>query len=130
MGIQDFMPLSLLSTEIYPSSDNVKSKFHCDAKLLASGPCVGSHSQRDDFVLPIPTCWYLKRENLHYPTPNLKFALPPMQNPNASQWNIGRIGYQTHNFHVGYVHFMFLVLISFVFGSQHKPSFQWNMGFS
>ena len=29
---------------------------------------------------------------------------------------------------VGHVHFKFFVLISFAFGSQRKPSFQWNMG--
>ena len=29
---------------------------------------------------------------------------------------------------VGHVHFMFFVLISFVFCSQRKPSFRWNMG--
>ena len=27
-----------------------------------------------------------------YPTPNLKFALPPTPVPNASQWNIGGVG--------------------------------------
>ena len=31
---------------------------------------------------------------------------------------------------VGHVHFMFFVLISFAFGSQSEPSFQWNMGFT
>ena len=34
----------------------------------------------------------------------LKFALPQMRNPNASKWNIGRIGSQTQNFCVGQVH--------------------------
>ena len=93
--------------------------FHCNTKPLASGPCVGLHPQRDHFALPIPTC-YLK---------TLKFALLPTQNPNASQWKIGSVGYQTQNFRVDHVHFMFFVLISFAFGGQHKPSFQWNMGF-
>ena len=63
------------------------------------------------------------------PTPNLKFALTLTQNPNASQWNIGCVGYQTHNFCIGHVHFMFFVLISCAFGSKRKPNFQWNMGF-
>ena len=34
----------------------------------------------------------------------------------------------TQNSGVGHVHFMFFVLISFALGSQHEPSFQWNMG--
>ena len=37
-------------------------------------------------LLGIPTCWYLKTR---------KFALPPMRNPNASQWNITYVGSQT-----------------------------------
>ena len=31
---------------------------------------------------------------------------------------------------VGHVHFILFVSISFAFGGQRKPSFQWNMGFS
>ena len=31
---------------------------------------------------------------LHYPTPNLKFALAPTPTPDASQWNIGGVGSQ------------------------------------
>ena len=34
------------------------------------------------------------------------------------------------NFRVDHVHIMFFVLISFAFGGQRKPSFQWNMGFT
>ena len=34
----------------------------------------------------------------------------------------------TQNSGVGHVHFMFFVLISCALGSQHEPSFQWNMG--
>ena len=68
----------------------LKPIFHCDTKPLALGFCVGLHLQRDDFVLPIPTCWYLKTRKLALPpTPNLKFALPPTRNPNESEWNIG-----------------------------------------
>ena len=62
--------------------------------------------------------------------PNLKFVLPLTPTPNASQWNIGCIGSPTQDFRVGNVHLIFLVLISFAFGSQRKPSFQWNMGFT
>ena len=51
-----------------------------------------------------------------------------MQNPNASQWNIGCVGFETQNYCVGHVHFMLFVSISFALGSQRKRSFQWNMG--
>ena len=37
----------------------------------------------------------------------LKFALPPTQNPNASQWNIGCVRSQTQNSSVGHIHFFF-----------------------
>ena len=59
---------------------------------------------------------------------NAKDLCHPTQNPNASQWNIGCVGFQTPNFRVGHVLFMFFVLISFAFGRQRKPSIQWNMG--
>ena len=62
-------------------------------------------------------------------TPNLKFALPPTPTPNASQWNIGGVGPSGVGAGVGHVHFRLFVSISFAFGSQHKRSFQWNMGF-
>ena len=55
---------------------------------------------------------------------NIQFALPPTQNPNTSQWNIGC------NFRVGHVHFMLFVLISFALVTQREPSLQWNMGLS
>ena len=45
------------------------------------------------------------------------------------QWNIGCVGSPTQNFRIGKVH-LFLMLISFAFGSQLKPSFQWNMGYN
>ena len=62
-------------SETWPQSKGIlKPIFHCDAKLLASGPCVGSHPQRNDFALPIPPCWYLKTRK--HPTLNLKFVLP------------------------------------------------------
>ena len=68
-------------------------------------------------------------KNVRYPQREFKNLHHLMQNPNASQMNIGFIKFQTQNFHVGHVHFMFFMLISFVFGSQRKPSFQWNKGF-
>ena len=48
--------------------------------------------------------------------------------PNASQWNIGCIGFPTQNLRVGHVHFMMFVLISLAFVTQREPSLQWNMG--
>ena len=41
------------------------------------------------------------------PNENIKFALPPTQNPNASQWNIGSVGSPMQNFRVVHVHFFF-----------------------
>ena len=81
--------------------------------------------RRKIFALGIPTCWYLKtRKFVFSPTPNLRFALPPTRNHNASQWNIGCVGSPTQNFRVGHVHFFFWVSISFAL----VPVFQWNMG--
>ena len=108
----------------------LKPIFHCDATPFTLGPGVGLELQCHNFALPIPTCLYLKTLKIVFPpTPNLKFVLPPTPTPNTSQWNIGCVGSPTQNFHVGNVHFFVLVLISFAFGNQRKPSFQWNMGF-
>ena len=73
---------------------NLKPIFHQNAKYLASGAGVGQCPRRQNFALCIPTCWYLKCENLRYPTPNLKVGLAPTPNPDASQWNIGCVGSQ------------------------------------
>ena len=48
---------------------------------------------------------------------NAKFALPPTQNPNASQCNIGCVGSQTQIICVGHVHFILFVSILFVLGT-------------
>ena len=37
----------------------VKPIFHCDAKCLASRVGVGQCPRRQNFVLEIPTCWYI-----------------------------------------------------------------------
>ena len=99
--------------------DHSKAYIPLQRKKVALGPGVGLAPQRHYFALGIPTCWYLKM---------LKFAFPPMQNPNASQWNIGCVGSMALGLCVGHVHFIFFVLISFALGSQRKRSFQWNMG--
>ena len=57
-----------------------------------------------------------------------KICVSPMQNPNASEWNIGCVGSLALGLCVGHVHFIFFVLISFALGSRRKQSFQWNMG--
>ena len=77
----------------------VKPIFHCDAETFALGPCVGFDPQSEMLV-------------------------SKTQNPTAGQWNIGCVGSQTQNSHVGHVHYFFLVTISFALGSV----FQWIMG--
>ena len=62
------------------------------------------------FALALPTSRYLK---------TLKFAFPPMRNPNASQWNIGCVG--SPRFDVVYS-------FSSVLGTQRERCSQWNMG--
>ena len=51
--------------------------------------------------------WKFGLPDAKHPTPNIKFAVPQTQNPNASQWYRGCI-----------VHFIFFVSISFALGSQ------------
>ena len=99
--------------------------FHWEAKPFALGPGVGLDPQRHNLMLGIPTCWYLKTLKFALPqTRNIKFVLPRMQNPNTSQWNIGCVGSSMQNFHVGHIHFMVFVLISFALVTQREPSLQ------
>ena len=49
-----------------------------------------------------------------------------MRNPNASQWNIGCVGSQTQISHVGHVHFIFFVSISFALASQFPVEYGLN----
>ena len=106
---------------------SLKPIFHCDAKPFALGPRVGLDTQRHNFALGIPTCWYLK---------TLKFALPSMRTlkllptptPNASRWNIGGIGSPTRGAGIGHVDFMLFTSYSLALGTQREPSFQWNTG--
>ena len=46
--------------KLYDSENSVKSIFHCNAKPLALGRCVGLDPQRDIFALDITTCWFQK----------------------------------------------------------------------
>ena len=50
------------------------------------------------------------------------------RDPNVSRWNIGRVGSPRVRAHVGHVDFMLFVSNLFALGTQHKPSFWWNMG--
>ena len=78
-----------------------------------------------NFALGIPTCWYLKTLTFALPPMRpLKFAFPLTQNPNASHWNVARIGFPGIKAWVGHVHFMLFVPILFALGSQHEHSFQ------
>ena len=55
-------------------ADTLQPIFHQNAKYLASGAGVGQCPRRQTFALGIPTCWYLKCENLCYrrQTPDAK----------------------------------------------------------
>ena len=75
-------------------------------KTIGVGPGVGLDPQRHNFALGIRTCWYLKMRKFALPPmPNLKLAFHPTRNPNASQWNIGCIGFSGVGACVGHVHF-------------------------
>ena len=45
-----------------------------------------------------------------------------------STFTVGGVGPSGVGAGVGHVHFRLFASISFAFGSQHKRSFQWNMG--
>ena len=66
--------------------------------------------------------------NMLEPTQTLKIAFYPRRKSKRKPVEYRLLGVPTQNSGVGHVHFMFFVLISFAFSSQHKPSFQWNMG--
>ena len=103
---------------------NIKPIFHCAAKTFALDP---SLAKTPNVKFRVGNTNMLVSKNVKIcvtPAQILKFGLPPTQNSNASQWNIGCIGSQTQHFRVGHVHFFFFVSISFVLG----PAFQWNTG--
>ena len=65
-------------------SGRLKPIFHCNAKPFALGPRVDLDSERHNFILGIPTCWYLKFIKFALPpTLTLKLALPPTPTPNT-----------------------------------------------
>ena len=122
-----FYPDSIMELRIHV---NLKPTFHYDAKPFALGPRVGLDPQRHNFVLGIPTCWYLKWLKFELPpTQMLKFVLPPTPTPNTSRWNIASVRSPKQNSRVGHVDFMLFVSLSLSLGSQREHNFQWNMGF-
>ena len=68
---------------------------------------------------------------LRWPCTFLLFLrYPPTPTPDATQWNIGGVGSSGVGAGIGHVHFMLFMSISFASGTQRKPVFWWNMGFS
>ena len=109
----------------------LKPIFHCDAKPFALGPAVGLDPQRYNFVLGIPTCWYLKtlkfalpptiRKNLHYPGPYANSQREPVEY--SSHW------VSQSWFCIGHVDFMLFVLFLVELGIPRKCKIQWNTGY-
>ena len=105
----------------------IKPIFHCNTKPLVLAPRIGLDTQHVEFVLPIPTCWYLKSLADTVGPPNTsQYCLtwinnaqrePIMTNasPNTSKWNTACASWVC----AGHVHFMLLMSISYV----------WNIGF-
>ena len=80
--------------------------------------------QRHNFALGIPTCWHLRMLKFALPpTPNIKFAFPSTQNPNASQWNIGCVDSSMQTFRFGYVHFNFFDVNLISVGSRFSVKY-------
>ena len=80
--------------------------FHCDAKPFALGT-FASRNAKDTNML---VSFVLGDGNF-------------VRRPNASQWNIGCVWFQTQNSCVGHVHFILFVSISFALGGQRKQFF-------
>ena len=136
-----FIPLSDCLASITSISNRFNGKALPDGRLkgpntkqtIAYIPLEHKTPHVENFVLAIPTYWYLKSltQTLKCALPRtqtLKFALPPTRTPNASRLNIGRVGSPTQGAGIGHVDFMLFVFISFALVTQREPSFQWNMG--
>ena len=114
--------------------------FHCNAKLLILGTCVGLDPQQQYFALPIPTCWYLKSladptrattDPTRVPTDPLQALTDPTQAKRKqveyrSRWS-PRVGAR-----VGHVHYMLFVSIETTrepHGPNASPNAsRWNVG--
>ena len=98
------------------SSKGLKPIFHCDAKPFALDTFASPNAKDTNMLVS-------------FSLGNTNFRVTQRKTPDASQWDIGCVGYHTPIPCIGHVYFMFFVLISFAFGTQRKSSFQWNMGF-
>ena len=74
------------------SPSKIKPIFHCNAKLLALGLCVGYGPQREGFSFPITTCWYLKSLVDLTPTPADLTQAQRKQVEYRSRWVSSRWG--------------------------------------
>ena len=113
-------------------SHGLKLIFHCNANPFALGPRVGLDPKRENFVLGIPTCWYLKGQRKPC-APNAKPWGPNVKPcaPNVSQWNILRVGSPGVEARVGHVDFMLFVSISFALAKANAISCGiWALGLS
>ena len=114
-----FKPIQTLSIKLKPI-------FHC------VGVGVGQCPRRQNFALGIPTCWYFGANAnplicvLADAKPEICILADAKPKRKPVEYRLRWV--PTQNSGVGHVHFMFFVLISFALGSQHAPSFQWNMG--
>ena len=73
-----------------------KPIFHCDAKPFALGTFVLPNTKDANMLVSLVLG-------------DANFSRHPTQNPNASQWKIGSVGFQTQNSCVGHVHLIFFV---------------------
>ena len=87
-----------------------KPVFHQNANPLALGPRVGHDTQCEDFVLPIPTYWYLKT------------LVDPTQSYNVRNAGKGIALVMSIS--------CFMCSVSLYKGCQSKRGFWWNMGFT
>ena len=102
------------------SGQTVEPIFHCYTKPFTLGTFASPEAKGTKFAST-----NAKDTNmlLSFALGDANFSHHPMQDPNASPWNIGCVGLQTQNPCIGHVHFMLFVSISFAFGSKRKRSF-------
>ena len=82
----------------------IKPIFHCNAKPFVLGTFASPYTKDNTFALP-----NAKNTNMLVSLALGDTNFSRYLTQNASQWNIGCVGYQTQNFCVGHVHLMFFV---------------------
>ena len=98
-----------------------KPIFHCDAIPFALGPFALPNEKNTNMLVSL----VLGDANfLRWPCTFLFFLRYPRRQPLMPV-----SGPPTQNIHVGHVHVMLFMSISFVSGTQRKLVFHWNMGF-